>query len=46
MKKTYITPTVDVSGDIIAVTRGVAGIGDEPGTFTKPMVEGSVGYDL
>lgn len=46
MKKTYTTPTVAVSGDLITDTRGVADLGEDPGINTKEMAEGSVGYDL
>jgi hypothetical protein len=46
MKKTYNTPTVVVSGDLIVDTRGVTDLGEDPGINTKAMAEGSVGYDL
>ena len=44
MKKTYITPTVLLNGNVMSETRDTSGGQNEPAGFQK--VEGSVGFNL
>lgn len=46
MKKTYTTPRVADSGDVIIETRGAVEEGTDAGNLQKPIAEGSVGYNL
>jgi hypothetical protein len=44
MKKTYLTPTVQMNGSVVRETRSDTGGENEPSGFQK--VEGSIGFNL